>query len=78
MGNNDHLEIAYTSMTLFQDDGTLVEEEFNKLLDIALKDGHVNDEEKRILNSILARLKDDEITYSFKQRIVEVKEKYNI
>jgi len=78
MANHDHLEIAYTSMELFQNDGSLNEKEFNKLLDIALKDGHVNDDEKRILNGILDRLKDDEITLSFEQRIKEVKEKYSI
>jgi hypothetical protein len=78
MANNDHLEIAYTSMALFQNDGKLDEDEFNQLLDIALKDGNVNDDEKRVLNSILDRLKDDEITKSFESRIKEVKEKYGL
>lgn len=78
MANNDHLEIAFTSMTLFQDDGVLIEEDFNKLLDIALKDGDVNDDEKRILNGVINRLKDDELTRSFARRITEVKQKYGI
>ena len=78
MGNRDHLEIAYTSMSLFQNDGTLDEAEFNQLLDIALKDGHVNDDEKRVLRGILDRLKDDEVTASFAKRINEVKVKYGV
>ena len=78
MENRDHLEIAYASMSLFQDDGKLNEEEFNHLLDIALRDGHVNDNEKRVLGNILERVKGDEKTLSFDQRIIEVKQKYGI
>lgn len=78
MSNRDHLEIAYTSMALFQNDGTLNEEEFNHLLDIALRDGEVNDDEKRVLSNILERIKGDEKALSFDQRIIEVKEKYGI
>ena len=78
MSNRDHLEIAYTSMSLFQNDGTLNEEEFTHLLDIAIRDGEVNDDEKRVLSNILERIKGDEKTASFESRIQEAKEKYGI
>lgn len=78
MANHDHLEIAYTSMALFQNDGKLNEGEFTHLLDIALRDGEVNDDEKRVLSGIIEQLKDDEVTHSFDLRIKEVKAKYGI
>jgi len=78
MSNHDHLEIAYKSMELFANDGTLNEAEFNHLLDIALRDGEVNDDEKRVLSNILGRLKGHEINESFAQRIGEAKDKYGL
>lgn len=78
MINRDHLEITYISMALFQNDGTLNEGEFNYLLDIALRDCVVNDDEKRVLSNILERIKGDEKTLSFDSRILELEEKYGI
>jgi len=78
MSNHDHLEIAYKSIELFANDGTLNEAEFNQLLDIALRDGEVNDEEKRVLSNILNRLKGYEIDESFAKRIAEAKAKYGL
>ena len=78
MSNNDHLEIAFTSMEFFQNDGKLIESEFNQLLDIALRDGSINDDEKRILNSVLSRVKESEIDASYAARIAQVREKYNL
>lgn len=78
MSKHDHLEIAYKSTVLFANDGKLDEAELNSLLDIALRDGEVNDDEKRVLGNIINRLKEHEIDDSFSQRINEVKTKYGI
>lgn len=58
----DHLEMAYRSIEAFSNDGRLQLDELKQILDIALRDGVVDENEKRVLRSIVAKLKDDELT----------------
>ena len=75
--NKDFLEIAHTSIEVFKD-GKLDYHELEKLLDIALKDGSIDDNEKRVLGNIFLRLTDAELTTTIKSRIDEVKQRHNI
>lgn len=72
------IELAYSSIPVFADDGVLDLEELNFLLGIALKDGKIDDEEKRVLGSIFAKVSPDDVTEKVWQRITEVKQKYAI
>ena len=58
----DYLEMAYRTIECFANDGTLKVDELKQVIDIALRDGVVDENEKRILRSIVAKLKDDELT----------------
>ncbi|MDO6386527.1 MULTISPECIES: hypothetical protein [Uliginosibacterium] len=60
--NRDYLEIAFRSIECFSDDGKLRVDELQKLVDVALRDGVVDANEKRVLRNILRRLKTDELT----------------
>ncbi|GAB2884265.1 hypothetical protein GCM10027046_11030 [Uliginosibacterium flavum] len=60
--NRDYLEIAFRSIECFTDDGKLRVDELQKLVDVALRDGVVDANEKRVLRNILRRLKTDELT----------------
>jgi hypothetical protein len=60
--NRDYLEMAVRSIECFANDGTLKVDELKRLLDIALRDGVVDDNEKRILRSIFGKLKPEELT----------------
>lgn len=59
--SRDYLEMTYASINCFADDGTLNAAELKKLLDIALRDGELDDNEMRVLHSIIKRLRPEEL-----------------
>lgn len=58
---NSHIDIAVASISCFTDDGTLSKGEISHLVGLALRDGVVNDEEKRVLSSIFGRVTQGEV-----------------
>ena len=76
--NSSYLEMAYSSVNVFSDDGKLDESELNFLLGLALKDGEIDDDEKRVLKNIFDQIKDDSISVLMQDRLKAVREKYCI
>lgn len=76
--NRDHLEIAYHSVNAFGNDGKLDEQELDKLLKIAERDGIINEDETRILSNIFSKLKSYEISTTMREKIRNVEKKYDI
>ena len=75
--NKDFLEISYMSIEVFKD-GKLDYHELDKLIEIALKDRVIDDNERRVLESIVAKLTKEELTPAVKTRLDQIKIKYNI
>ena len=76
--NSSYIELAYSSIPVFADDGTLDLEELNFLLGLALKDGEVDDDEKRVLRNIFKQVAESEVTPKVWARINEIKQKYEL
>jgi hypothetical protein len=76
--NRDYLEVTYHSINCFADDGKLDISELNELVGIALRDGVVDDNEKRVLNNIIKRLNAAELTPEMMARIGDLRKKYGI
>jgi hypothetical protein len=76
--NRDYLELAYRSIQCFSNDGKLLLPELNQLMDIALKDGVVDDNEKRVLRAILRRLVHAELTPEMLARVKELQSKHGL
>jgi DnaJ-domain-containing protein 1 len=60
--SRDYLEMAYRSIECFSNDGVLKPDELKSIVAIALRDGVVDENEKRVLRSILAKLKPVDLT----------------
>ena len=60
--STSHLDIAVESISCFTDDGTLDSGEVRRLLGLALRDGVVDDEEKRVLKNIFSKVGQGEVT----------------
>lgn len=75
---SDYLEISFRSIRCFSDDGKLDVNELNQLVDIALRDGAVDDEERRVLAKIISLLKEDELTTEMRGRIATLRSQYAI
>ena len=73
----DHIELAYSSIRVFADDGTIDMEELNFLMGIALKDNEIDDNEKRVLNNIFSQVTEDKVNSKVWARMQSIREKYN-
>ena len=67
--SRDYLEMAYRSIECFSNDGTLKVDELKQIVDIATRDGVVDENEKRILRNIVKRLKPEELTPEIRQAL---------
>lgn len=76
--NRDYLEMAYHSIHCFANDGTLQVAELDQIVAIALKDGVVDENEKRVLRSIFAKLNPSELTPEMTSRIAQIRQQANM
>ncbi|MGE4071429.1 MAG: hypothetical protein AB7E72_09670 [Lysobacterales bacterium] len=70
-----HLQIAFESIQCFADDGRLDADELGKLVAIAERDGVFDQDEVRILSSIIKRIKPEEIDEAMRLRLDELSQK---
>lgn len=74
----DYLELAFRSIECFSDDGKLDVSELERLVDIAERDGQVDDNEKRVLAGIFKRLHVRDLTPELQEKIDHVRTTYKI
>ncbi len=72
------MEIAISSIKVFADDGTMDLEELNFLMGLALRDGVIDEDEKRVLRSIFDKCPKGSVSYKVYERIRLIREKHNI
>lgn len=75
---SSYIELAYSSIPVFTDDGTLDMEELQFLLGLALKDGQIDEDEKRVLRNIFKQVAEHDVTPKVWDRINEIKKKYDL
>ncbi len=73
-----YIELTYSSIRIFADDGTLDMGELNFLLGIALKDGVIDDDERRVLGNIFAQVTRNQVDEKVWERIQEVRRQHGI
>ena len=74
--NRDYIEMAFRSIQCFADDGKLQVAELEELVNIALTDGVVDDNEKRVLKNIIDRLTPAELTAEMRGKVTELTERF--
>ncbi len=75
---SSYIELAYSSIPVFADDGTLDMEELNFLMGIALRDQQIDAEEKRVLGNIFSRVKEGDVSPKVWERIQAIRGKHGI
>jgi hypothetical protein len=76
--SRSYLDIALASIKVFSDDGKLDLEELNFLLGLALRDGVVDEDEKRVLANVFRRAEQGELRPAVSARIGEVRAKHGV
>lgn len=75
--NRDYLEMTYHSINCFSD-GKLCINDLNQIVDIALRDGVIDDNEKRVLANIIGRLNGEELQGGLEERINQLRSELKI
>ncbi|TBU94495.1 hypothetical protein [Phytopseudomonas dryadis] len=70
--SRDHLEMAFRSIQCFADDGRLDVHELASLLELAERDGVIDDNEIRVLTRIIARIKPEELDPPMRDKLAEI------
>ncbi|MFG0380113.1 hypothetical protein ACF8C6_04015 [Pseudomonas sp. zbq_18] len=73
--SRDYLELSFRSIQCFANDGRLDVHELGALLDIAERDGVIDDNEIRVLKNIVARIKPEEIDQAMQDKMAQVMQK---
>lgn len=73
-----NVELAYASFAVFADDGAIDEGELNFILGLALKDGKITEDEKRILNNVFNRIQEEDVDPQVWQRVQAVRLQHGI
>jgi tellurite resistance protein len=71
----DYLEMSFRSIQCFTDDGKLDASELGKILEIAERDGKIDNNEIRVLQNIIERIKPQEIDEAMRKKLKEISEK---
>ena len=78
MKTKSHLEIAIASIQCFTDDGTLDIGELNYLMGLAMRDGVVDEDEKRVLGSIFNKVTQKDVNNVVWERMQMIKKEHGI
>lgn len=71
--NRDYLEMTFHSINCFSNDGKLDIDELKQIVDIALRDRVVNENEKRVLGNIVSRLGEEELQGDLKGHVDQLR-----
>ena len=73
-----YLELAYSSVRIFGNDGTIDMNELNFLLGLALRDEKIDDDERRVLGNIFDQAAKTRLSRRVEDRIREVRRTHAI
>jgi DnaJ-domain-containing protein 1 len=76
--NRDYLELTYRSINCFSNDGKLDVKELDSLVQIALRDGVVDENEKRVLRNIIERLSDTDLTKEMRDKVQQLRRELDL
>lgn len=76
--NKDGIELAYASLAVFADDGTIDMDELNSLIRLAMRDGELSDSEKAVLRNVFNRMLEEDVEGDVWERIQGIRRMHAI
>ncbi|WP_444995626.1 hypothetical protein [Aliikangiella sp. IMCC44359] len=76
--SRDYLEMSFRSIECFTNDGKLDASELGKILEIAERDGVIDQNEIRVLQNIISKVKPHEIDDEMQVMLQTVSDKINV
>lgn len=76
--NQDGIELAYASLAVFADDGTVDMGELNGLLRLAMRDGELSESEKAVLRNVFNRVLEEDVDGVVWERIQGIRRMHGV
>lgn len=76
--NQDGIELAYASLAVFADDGTIDMNELDGLLRLAMRDGQLSDSEKAVLRNVFNRVLEEDVDGEVWERIQGIRQMHGV
>lgn len=76
--NQDGIELAYASLAVFADDGTVDMGELNGLLRLAMRDGELSESEKAVLRNVFNRVLEEDVDGGVWERIQGIRRMHGV
>jgi len=74
---NNHIEMALKSAAGFANDGKLDTKELTEIINMAERDGVIDQDEIRVLRNIITRIEPSEVDAPMRAKLAEILEKVN-
>lgn len=76
--SKDYIEMAFRSIECFDNDGKLDAKELDSIIKIAERDGVIDQNEIRVLQKIISKIKPDEVDDAMRKKLAELAKKVGI
>lgn len=76
--NQDGIELAYASLAVFADDGTIDMNELSSLLRLAMRDGEFSESEKAVLRNVFNRVLEEDVDGNVWERIQGIRRMHGV
>ena len=73
-----YIEIALESIQAFANDGKLDAAEFQRMLDIALRDGQIDADESRVLGKIILQAEKSPVAADVQALIAQIRQRHGL
>ena len=73
--SRDYIEMSFRTIQCFADDGKIDATELAKILEIAERDGEIDQNEIRVLRNIISKIEPHEIDDAMKAKLEEISNK---
>lgn len=77
-GDRDFLKMAYKALDAFDDQGRPDMASFDELIEIALRDGIFDGDEKRVMREVIAKVDTSSVSDESFERLREIQDKYGL
>lgn len=77
-GKEDAIKLAYLALAVFAEDDTLDAKGLDALLNVAMHDGVIDDEEKRILANVFNRIDEAHVESDVWNRIQSIRRQHAV
>lgn len=77
-GDRDFLEMTFRTVRVFRADGRVDVEALDELVEIALRDGRIDSDERAVMSTVLDRIDAKTLSRELAERVAELRERFNL